>query len=124
MMCYSAKKAGTRFGHAVSVFMAVVVFVASLAVAAHGALAEGAPSPVPGFVNHQHNVPKPCQKASLPGAVNTCPLSGFSLNSIPCDAASATDTPTVHDVRWKLLMASLVAPCGDHSPYRPPCPTA
>lgn len=123
MMHCRSTTARMRFRRAASLLMAVVVLVASLGIATRGASAEGWPHAAVEFVNYQQNVPKPCQKALLPGAVNTCPLSGFSLNAIPTDGAAYSEAHTVCDVRWQFRNTSLVAQCGDGSPYRPPCRT-
>lgn len=69
-----------------------------------------------------HNsTPKPCQRAVLPGAVNSCPLAGFNLNSLPADQSAAkTPDAAVHTLHWHVADARLNAQCGVSSPYRPP----
>lgn len=101
--------------------MAVVVLVVSLGLATRPVDAEAGHHTAAEFVNYRQNVPKPCHKALLPGAVNTCPLSAFSFNAVPSEGAAYSPTLAGRDVRWRILTASLAAQCGGYSPYRPPC---
>ncbi len=65
--------------------------------------------------------PKPCKRAVLPGAVNTCPFAGLSLTAVP---ANESDTvrpfPAVQVVTWRPHNDVLPAQCNASSPYRPP----
>lgn len=103
--------------------MITVVTIASLAstVASLSSAASGQTLTAE-LAGNRTNVPKPCQKGVLPGAVNTCPLAAFSLNSLPADQPAAkTPDPAVHPLRWHIADARLTAQCGASSPYRPPC---
>ncbi|MGJ4946310.1 hypothetical protein ACQR1W_37540 [Bradyrhizobium sp. HKCCYLS1011] len=67
------------------------------------------------------SVPKPCQKAVLPGAINTCPLAAFSVNGLPSnDPGAAAPSPVVHALHWRTAHLRLPPQCGASSPYRPP----
>ena len=66
-------------------------------------------------------VPKPCQKAVLPGGINTCPLAAFSVNGLPThDSRTVAPRPAAHVLRWQIAHLCRAAQCGAASPYRPP----
>ena len=108
-----------------AVLMVIVVAVASWASAAREFSfgPAGAKSFVAELAEPHNGVPRPCQRAVLPGAVNTCPLASFSLASFPADEFGQImpNTP-VHAVRWHIMNSRLPAQCSAPSPYRPPCP--
>jgi len=67
------------------------------------------------------SVPKPCHKAVLPGAINTCPLAAFGVNGLPThDSGTVALPPAVHSLRWQIAHLRRAAQCGAASPYRPP----
>lgn len=102
--------------------MALVVFVASFALAAREpALAMSANGrAVAEMTTSGKYLPKPCQKIVLPGTVNTCPLSNFSFNFIPGVGANTAGPTFVAEVQWQMSNSSLLAQCCGFSPYRPP----
>jgi hypothetical protein len=105
--------------------MVIVVVVASWASAAREFSfgPAGAKSFVAELAKPPAGVPKPCQRAVLPGAVNTCPLASFSLAGFPADEPSQImPNALVHAVLWHVMNSRLPAQCGASSPYRPPCP--
>ena len=112
-----------RFRRFIAALMALVVFVASFAVAAREpALAMSANGRiVVAMTTFRKDLPKPCQKIVLPGTVNTCPLSSFSFSFIPTVGADYAVPTLVTATLWRLSNSSLPAQCCGFSPYRPPC---
>ena len=106
--------------------MALVVFVASFALAARepGLAMSANGRAVAEMTTSGKYLPKPCQKIVLPGTVNTCPLSSFSFNFIPSVGANAAGPTLVAAVQWQMSNSSLAAQCCGFSPYRPPCSEA
>jgi hypothetical protein len=105
--------------------MVVVVVVASWASAARELSfgPAGAKSLAAELAKPHAAVPKPCKRAVLPGAVNTCPLASFSLTGFPADEpGQITPNKPVRAVLWHIMNSRLPAQCGASSPYRPPCP--
>ena len=103
--------------------MVIVVVVASLGSSTGRSLGpfRGQQS-VAEFVKRNTSAPKPCQRAVLPGTINTCPVAGFSVSSIPLDeAAYATPDSAVSSLSWHTMNSQLLAQCSGSSPYRPPC---
>ncbi len=68
------------------------------------------------------NLPKPCKRAALPGALNTCPFAGLGLTAIPAgESIAAQPFPIVQAVAWGARNDALPPQCGASSLYRPPC---
>lgn len=126
MALRSANNGRARCQRAAAALMVVVVFVASFAIAAREPSAELSRKgpPVSEFVNYSISVPKPCQKAVVPGAVNACSLSNISFNAIPAAELDYAIPAALHIPHWRISNSSLRAQCGGFSPYRPPCLTA
>ena len=100
------------------------VIVAVLALASFGLTA-----PTRGFagqavfelVNPRVKAAKPCQKALLPGEINTCQVSG-GVNSLAGSAPNQNGPdPAVRTLSWHMSSFRLPAQCSGPSPYRPPC---
>lgn len=115
-----------RLRRFIATLMALVVFVASFALAARepalAMLANG--RAVAEMTISSKHLPKPCQKIVLPGTANTCPLSSFSFNFIPSVGADTAVPTLVTATLWRLSNSSLPAQCCGFSPYRPPCSEA
>ena len=127
MICLSRRKTELRriVSAAFSVVLTLAVFL--------GTLPAGSPEfsidPASGnhaaseFINYDKSVPKPCRKALLPGALNPCPLSAFSLVAIPADEPDHTVARQQKVAHWSVKNIKLYAQCDRFSPYRPPCPS-
>jgi len=103
--------------------IALVVTVTSLSSTAlpYSSLVRGQES-VAEFVKPSTTAPKPCQRAALPGAINTCHLAGLGLSSIPSDEAGyAMPDFAVGSLSWRIRNSRQLAQCSGSSPYRPPC---
>ncbi len=73
------------------------------------------------MTDFRRDLPKPCQKIVLPGPVNTCPLSSFSLNFIPIRGVEHEVPAWAAAAERRLSDSSLPAQCSGLAPYRPPC---
>lgn len=73
---------------------------------------------------HHRQRPTPCQKSTLPGTVNACPLANFSFNGMAVTTADLPTTTGLNAARWTFGDTSRPAQCLGLSPYRPPCATA
>lgn len=110
---------------AFSVVLTLAVFLGPLAASSQ----EFSIDPVNGnhaaseFINYDKSVPKPCRKALLPGALNPCPLSVFSLVAIPADEPDHTVARLQKVTHFSVKNIKLYAQCDRFSPYRPPCPS-
>lgn len=112
-------------GFAAALMIAVVTVASVASTVASLSSAASGQSLTAELAGNRTNAPKPCQKGVLPGAVNTCPLAAFSLNSLPADEPAAkTPDPAAHSLRWHVADTRLTAQCGASSPYRPPCSLA
>ncbi len=68
--------------------------------------------------------PKPCQKALLPGEINTCQSSG-GLTSLAASAAGQIGPEfAARTLFWHMTDFRLPAQCSEPSLYRPPCRSA
>lgn len=103
--------------------VALIFFVTSVASVAHrsASVQPDAVSIASVVKNSQPEFPKPCQKTVMPGAVNTCPLSSFSVSAIPFDGPENLFRAASQPALWQMSNSSLPAQCGGFSPYRPPC---
>ncbi len=112
--------------------LAAAVVVVALAVSSFGGLkAEPSLGPAPGhesvakIVNPDKDAHKPCQRAVLPGAANSCQLANTGFAGIPCgDLSCSLPDLAVQGLRWGVADSRLSAQCGGSSLYRPPCSIA
>jgi len=105
--------------------MVLVVVVASVASSGPVLSSARGQEPVSEFIKKSTTKPKPCHRALLPGAVNTCPLAGFSFTSIPADEdIYAVPDSAAGSLSWRIINSRLLAQCSGAPPYRPPCLTA
>lgn len=120
----------------VAVVMAVAMIAASLATLARepsfsaargeGALVASAKADLLkiAFSKNEKGIAKPCQKAVLPGGVNSC-SAGFVLAGMPAsEPADVIPQMTVQKLHWRLADVRFAAQCGGPSLDRPPCPVA
>lgn len=124
-MEYLSTSTTSRLRRFAAALMIVVVAVASLGSAARELSfgAAGAKAFVAELTKPHAGAPKPCQRAVLPGAVNTCSLVSLNLAGFPAGEPGQImpDVP-VHALLWRIMNSRLPAQCGGSSPYRPPCP--
>lgn len=120
----------------VAAVMAVAIVVASLAAVARepafgAARGQGASVALAkadllkvAFSKRNKDIAKPCQKAVLPGAVNSC-SGGFVPVGMPAsESADILPRLTVQQVHWRMASVRFAAQCGGPSLDRPPCPAA
>lgn len=61
---------------------------------------------------------KPCRRAVLPGAANSCSVSVSAISVLP--GAPCVGPREVAVIQWHVIEFSLAAQCQGASPYRPP----
>ena len=70
----------------------------------------------------QADMPKPCKKAVLPGAISTCPFAGAGVTALPpSEDLTAQPIAAARTLTWRPHDAALSTQCHASSPYRPPC---
>ncbi len=112
--------------------LAAALMVVALAVASFGGLkAEPSLGPARGhesvvkIVNPDKGADKPCQRAVLPGTVNSCQLANAGFAGIPGgDLSCSLPDLAARGLRWGVADSRLSAQCGGSSLYRPPCSIA
>jgi hypothetical protein len=112
-----------RLRRAVAGLMAVVMFVASFALAARDpafAIPNKNGMAVEMTTSGKHAA-KPCQKAVLPGTASPCLLSSFTINYIPAAGAELAVSAIETVAQWQLRNSWLPPQRSGPSHYRPPC---